>query len=63
MRLVDIDKAREPFFTTKPNEDRSGMGFTVMESFMSDISVIKNFGGGITINMKKILTKDQVLDA
>ncbi len=61
--IDDIEKAREPFFTTKPGDERSGMGFTVMESFMSDISVIKNFGGGITINMKKILSKDQVLNA
>ena len=51
--ISDITKAREPFFTTKPNEERSGMGFTVMESFMDKVEVLKNKGGGIIVNMIK----------
>lgn len=51
--IADINKAREPFFTTKPNEERSGMGFTVMESFMDKLEVTKNKGGGLVVNMVK----------
>ncbi len=61
--INDIEKAKEPFFTTKPGEERSGMGFTVMESFMNGLQVIKNEFGGITINMKKYLSKEQLLNA
>ena len=52
--IDNIDKAREPFYTTKPNDDRSGMGFTVMESFMDELIVSKNDNGrGIVVKMKK----------
>ena len=60
--IFDIKKAREPFYTTNKTGERSGMGFTVMESFMSNIDVIKNQHGGITVNMKKYLSKDQALE-
>lgn len=59
--IDDIDKAREPFFTTKKGDERSGMGFTVMESFMSNLSVIKNINGGITVSMDKQLEREQVM--
>lgn len=51
--IKDFDKAREPFYTTKPNEERSGMGFSVMESFMDDLKLEKNGEKGL----KVILTK------
>lgn len=51
--IEDIEKARQPFFTTRPNEERSGMGFTVMESFMDEIDVKKNPLGGLIVCMKK----------
>lgn len=51
--IKDIQKAREPFFTTKPSEERSGMGFAVMESFMDKVDVDKNQSGGITVTMFK----------
>lgn len=51
--IKDISKAREPFFTTKPNEERSGMGFTVMESFMDDIKVKNMEDGGVKITLIK----------
>lgn len=51
--IVDINKALEPFFTTKPEQERSGMGFTVMESFMNDVKVIPNKSNGITVQMTK----------
>lgn len=51
--IKDIAKAREPFFTTKPSEERSGMGFAVMESFMDKIEVNKNQNGGISVVLYK----------
>ncbi|MCL1914691.1 MAG: anti-sigma F factor [Eubacteriaceae bacterium] len=51
--IGDIDQAREPLFTTKPELERSGMGFTIMESFMDTIQVISSRGQGTTV----ILTK------
>ena len=59
--ISDIEKARKPFFTTKPEQERSGMGFTVMESFMDTLSVEKTDGGGVTVKMSKNLdmNKDQ----
>ena len=52
--IDDFDKAREPFYTTKPNEERSGMGFTVMESFMDSVTVQKNGKSGVLVKMEKI---------
>ena len=51
--IANFEKARQPFFTTKPNEERSGMGFTVMESFMDKVTLLKNKGSGITVLMEK----------
>lgn len=52
--IEDIEKAREPFFTTKPSEERSGMGFAVMEGFMDEVIVKKGEGGkGTTVVLKK----------
>ncbi len=53
--IADIEKAREPFFTTKPDEERAGMGFTVMESFMDEVSILKNGASGIVVEMRKYL--------
>lgn len=51
--ISNFEKAMQPFFTTKPNEERSGMGFTVMESFMDKVTLLKNKGSGITVLMEK----------
>lgn len=53
--IKDISKAREPFFTTKPDEERSGMGFAVMESFMDEIEVEKNGSQGLSVTLYKRL--------
>lgn len=53
--IADIEKAREPFFTTKPDEERAGMGFTVMESFMDEVCILKNGASGIVVEMRKYL--------
>ena len=50
--IQDIDKAMTPFYTTKPDEERSGMGFTVMESFMDSLAV-KNNKTGLVVDMIK----------
>lgn len=50
--IKDIAKAREPFYTSKPSAERSGMGFTVMESFMDDVQVFSN-SFGTTVKMTK----------
>ena len=54
--ILDIEKAREPLYTSKPHEDRSGMGFTVMEAFMDSLEVESKPGYGTAIRMKKTLT-------
>lgn len=55
--IPDIDRARQPFYTTRPSEERSGMGFTVMESFMDKIEVEKNPLGGLIVSMQKEIKK------
>lgn len=58
--IKDIEKAREPFYTTKPDEERSGMGFSVMESFMDRVEVEKNEDRGITVTMYKRIGQENL---
>lgn len=51
--IPDIETALQPFYTTKESEERSGMGFTVMESFMDNLSVENRDGGGLKVTMEK----------
>lgn len=53
--IEDIARAMEPLFTTDTGQDRSGMGFTVMESFMDKIKVDSRPGQGTTVTMIKKL--------
>jgi len=53
--IENIERARMPLYTSKPENDRSGMGFTVMESFMDSLNVISSIGEGTTIIMTKRL--------
>ncbi len=53
--IEDIEKAREPLYTSKPECERSGLGFTVMESFMDNIEVSSLPGEGTRITMYKDL--------
>ena len=57
--IQDIERALTPFYTSKPNEERSGMGFTVMESFMDKLEV-KNNKEGLTVTMSKEIEKNVV---
>ena len=53
--IDDIDQAMEPLFTTGDDEERSGMGFTVMQSFMDRLKVRSAKGEGTTVIMTKYL--------
>ena len=53
--IADIERAREPLYTSKPSEERSGMGFTVMESFMDHVTVRSEPGRGTEVIMTKNL--------
>lgn len=55
--IEDIEKAKEPLFTTSPNEERSGLGFTVMESFMDSLHIKSCPGKGTTVVMTKEMGK------
>ena len=43
----------KPYFTDKPERERSGMGFTIMESFTDEMQVFETLGGGVTVKMSK----------
>ena len=58
--IEDFEKAREPFFSTKQNDERSGMGFTVMESFMDTLELFRRQSGGVEVRMTKKLKGEKV---
>lgn len=53
--IENIEKAREPLFTTKPELERSGMGFTIMENFMDEVNIESTINLGTKITMKKTI--------
>ncbi len=53
--IGDIQQAMQPFFTTQPEKERSGMGFSVMQTFMDSVAVESAPGQGTTVRMKKRL--------
>lgn len=57
--IEDVKKAMEPLFTTKPEQDRSGMGFAFMEAFMDKVLVESKLGEGTTVTMKKIIGRQK----
>lgn len=57
--IEDIELARKPLYTTKGNLERSGMGFTIMESFMDEVEIQSVVGIGTKIVMKKAIKKEQ----
>jgi len=56
--IADIETAKRPAFTTG-GEDRSGMGFTIMESFMTDLEVTSKPGKGTTVHMRRRIQRKQ----
>lgn len=51
--IDDIERAREPLYTGKPEQERSGLGFSIMESFCDDIEVTSRVGEGTTVRLIK----------
>ncbi|MBA2173807.1 anti-sigma F factor [Halobacillus locisalis] len=59
--IENVDMAREPLYTSKPEWERSGMGFTIMENFMDHVEITSEPGEGTTVHMKKQLTSTKAL--
>ena len=55
--IENVDLAKEPFFTTGEESERSGMGFTVMSSFMDSLEVISKLNEGTTVKMSKKIAR------
>ncbi|MDP4179612.1 MAG: anti-sigma F factor [Bacillota bacterium] len=53
--IDDVEKARQPMYTSKPDLERSGMGFTIMENFMDRLEIVSQPGKGTSVNMYKTL--------
>lgn len=60
--IEDLEMAKTPLYTSKPNLERSGMGFTIMENFMDEMNVQSIVGLGTKVIMKKLIKKDEVED-
>ena len=56
--IEDINTAKEPLYTSKPNLERSGMGFTIMQSFMDELSVESVVNLGTKITMRKAIKQN-----
>lgn len=61
--IHNITRAMEPLYTSKPELERSGMGFTIMESFMDSIEVISSEKTGTTVVMRKRLRSASLSEA
>lgn len=59
--IEDIELAREPLFTTLPDGERAGMGFTIMESFVDGFEVESEIGKGTSVKMKRRILSSNVL--
>ena len=57
--IEDIDKAMQPLYTSRPDCDRSGMGFTVMQTFMDELEVRSEVGEGTTVVMRKCVMAEK----
>lgn len=59
--IEDLELAKQPLYTSKPELERSGMGFTIMENFMDEFDVASEVGGGTSIRMKKRIVSKKAL--
>ncbi|WP_040676663.1 anti-sigma F factor [Paenibacillus sanguinis] len=59
--IEDLELAKQPLYTSKPELERSGMGFTIMENFMDEFDVHSEMGGGTRIRMKKRIVSKKAL--
>ena len=60
--IEDINMAKEPLYTSKPNLERSGMGFTIMESFMDEVKIESVVDIGTKVSMKKTIKREEKLE-
>lgn len=61
--IENVEMAKEPLYTSKPNLERSGMGFTIMESFMDELKVESILGLGTKVTMKKVIKQQEPVGA
>lgn len=59
--IEDLELAQQPLYTSKPELERSGMGFTIMENFMDEFEVTSEPGRGTSITMKKTIVSKKAL--
>lgn len=59
--IDDLELAKQPLYTSKPELERSGMGFTIMENFMDEIEISTDVGIGTKIKMKKRIESKKAL--
>ncbi|MEI7024623.1 anti-sigma F factor [Paenibacillus sp. y28] len=59
--IEDVEEARQPLFTSKPELERSGMGFTIMENFMDELEIVTAPGQGTTVRMVKRIESKKAL--
>ncbi len=58
--IENIDEAKTPLYTSKPEQERSGMGFTIMESFMDSMEITSIVGVGTKVSMSKTITNPEI---
>ncbi|MDE5911372.1 MAG: anti-sigma F factor [Clostridia bacterium] len=56
--IEDVEKAIQPFYTTKPDQERSGMGFTLIKTFMDKVDIISQKDKGTKVIMQKEFKKE-----
>ncbi|KEZ50810.1 MULTISPECIES: anti-sigma F factor [Metabacillus] len=61
MGISDVEEARQPLYTTKPELERSGMGFTIMENFMDEVEIESSKSRGTSVKLTKHLSKSKAL--
>jgi len=59
--IEDLELARQPLYTSRPELERSGMGFTIMENFMDEFDVVSSESGGTSLRMKKRIESKKAL--
>ena len=59
--ILDVEEARQALFTSKPELERSGMGFTIMENFMDEIDIRSEPGFGTEVRLKKHLSQSKAM--
>ena len=60
--IENVELAKQPLYTTKPNLERSGMGFTIMESFMDEVEIESIVGMGTKVTMKKKIKNNNEIE-